>query len=159
MLTLLWARLPVFRSRSVWAFSYAAPCCVCEDISQAPFTRRHVTSIVTGDDLVSRFGLATFRELQGAMMAMSALVPPGGATKSTLDEKREALGGLPGEPDKLFCAGKVWWLNSREFEPHPIVEIDPVQELDKIELFPGLFAVHLPRSYLDTLAKLDESSL
>jgi hypothetical protein len=155
LLALLWARVPQFRDSNVRAWAFAAPCAVCATISQAPFTRKHVTSIVTGDDVVSRLGLATFKELQRAMVALAQ------SHNAALDDaaKQELLANLPAEEDKLFCGGKVWWLSSREFQPHPVVEIDPVQELNSIELFDDIFAVHLPSSYLDTLSALDEASL
>jgi hypothetical protein len=146
VLALLWARIPLFLSRSVRAISFASPCVVCKDISQAPFTRRHVTSVVTGDDVVSRFGLATFRELQSKLLAL-AKSDDGG------DENMEVT--PTNDDEKLYCAGRVWWLESKEYEPHPIVEVDPVQELYEIGLFPDMFAIHLPKAYLDTLEALD----
>jgi hypothetical protein len=155
LLALLWARVPQFREANVRAWAFAAPCAVCARISQAPFTRKHVTSIVTGDDVVSRLGLATFKELQRAMVA---LAQPHNAGLDDAD-KEALLAQLPAEEDKLFCSGKVWWLSSREFQPHPIVEIDPVQELKSIELFDDIFAVHLPNNYLDALSALDETNL
>lgn len=148
VLALLWARIPLFLSRNVRAISYASPCVVCNAISQAPFTRRHVTSVVTGDDVVSRFGLATFRELQSKLLALAKSDDDGG------DENMEVT--MPTNDDeKLYCAGRVWWLESKEYEPHPIVEVDPVQELYEIGLFPDMFAIHLPKAYLDTLEALD----
>jgi hypothetical protein len=39
---------------------------------KAPFTRQHVMSVVMGDDIISRFELATFRELQRALMVLSS---------------------------------------------------------------------------------------
>jgi len=110
---------------------------------------------VTGDDIVSRFGLATFRELQRSMMALAA--DSDGNVESmdvmptaTLSENTNA------SEEKLYCAGRVWWLESKEYEPHPIVEVDPVKELYEIGLFPDMFAIHLPKSYLDSLDKLDK---
>uniref|UniRef100_A0A7S4S8V7 sn-1-specific diacylglycerol lipase n=1 Tax=Ditylum brightwellii TaxID=49249 RepID=A0A7S4S8V7_9STRA len=147
LLTLLWARIPVFRARDIHGYSYASPCCVCESISQAPFTRRHVTSVVFGDDLVSRLSLATFRELQRDIANIS--IKNNESSNQTTDADDE---------EKLYCAGKVWWLESNEYKPHPIVEIDPVEDLHHIELFSDMLTTHLPWAYLDALEKLDTHS-
>ncbi len=53
LLALLWTRIPLFVSHHIQAISYALPCVVCKDISQAPFTGNHVTCVVMGDDVVS----------------------------------------------------------------------------------------------------------
>ena len=152
LLALLWARMPEFRKHNVRAISYASPCVVCEKVSQAPFTRRHVTSVVTGDDIVSRFGLSTFRELQRNMTAL--------ANDDDNENVSNTSGFVPVRKDnneeKLYCAGRVWWLESKEYEPHPIVEVDPVKELYEIGLFSDMFAIHLPKAYLDSLDKLDK---
>jgi len=155
LLALLWARIPEFRQRHVRAISYASPCVVCEKLSQAPFTRRHVTSVVTGDDIVSRFGLATFRELQQSMMALAKSNDDVNAESMNVDLP-SSLETANANEEKLYCAGRVWWLESKEYEPHPIVEVDPVKELYEIGLFPDMFAIHLPKSYLDSLDKLDK---
>ncbi len=44
----------------------------------------------------------------------------------------------------------------KEYEPHPIVEVNPVKELHEIGLFPEMFAIHLPKAYMDSLEKLDQ---
>jgi predicted lipase len=160
ILSLLWARIPLFRTRRVRAISYASPCVLCKTLSQAPFTRRHVTSVVTGDDIVSRFGLATFREMQQKMLSLATEgenmddeMNCGNDSDSVTTKVQETL--PPQDDDKLYCAGRVWWLESKEYEPHPIVEVDPTQDLNEIGLFPDMFAIHLPTSYLDSLDKLD----
>jgi pimeloyl-ACP methyl ester carboxylesterase len=166
LLALLWARIPLFVSRHVQAISYASPCVVCKDISQAPFTRNHVTCVVTGDDVVSRFGLATFRELQAKMLQLgnedyvnnhsihgNEDIKIG--NNSHLDDTNK-METSEFEKDKLYCAGRVWWLQSKEYEPHPIVEVKPVKELHEIGLCPELFAIHLPKAYMDSLEKLDQ---
>ena len=153
LLALLWARIPQFRKCNVRAISYASPCVVCEKLSQAPFTRRHVTSVVTGDDIVSRFGLSTFRELQRSMMA---LANNDDESTSANEAARHSPPPPPENEEMLYCAGRVWWLQSKEYEPHPIVEVNPVKELYEIGLFPDMFAIHLPKAYLDTLDKLDQ---
>lgn len=144
-LALLWARIPEFRSRNIHATAYASPCVVSPNISQAPFTRRHVTSVVTGDDVVSRFGLTTFREMQHCMIACA----------ETYTNEEQVQLPRHDKEEKLYCAGRVWWLESKEYEPHPIVEVDPVQELKEIGLFPDMFAIHLPNAYIASLEKLD----
>jgi hypothetical protein len=37
-----------------------------------------------------------------------------------------------------------------------IVEVNPVKELHEIGLFPEMFAIHLPKAYMDSLEKLDQ---
>jgi len=149
LLTLLWARMPVFRARNIRAVVFAAPCSVCAQISQAPFTMRHITSVVTGDDIVSRLSLASFKDLQLEMMALANL-----SSSASTEERARALATVEREADTLHCAGRVWWINSAEFAPEPMVEVDPVRELSAIELFNDLFTIHLPSAYLDTLADM-----
>jgi len=147
LLTLLWATIPLFRARNIQGYSYASPCSVCASISQAPFTRQHVTSVVYGDDLVSRLSLASFRELQRDIVATS--MEEDGNTSPT-NTSSDAI-----EEEKLYCTGKVWWLESKEYEPHQIVEVNPVEHLQHIELFSDMIATHMPWAYLDALEKLD----
>jgi hypothetical protein len=67
----------LFSRQVLQAISYASPCvlCVCNDISQAPFPRNHVTCVVVmGNDVVSRLGLATFRELQRQLVAIAGTI-------------------------------------------------------------------------------------
>jgi hypothetical protein len=177
LLALLWAQIPLFVSRNVRAISYASPCVVCSNISQAPFTRRHVTSVVTGDDVVSRFRLATFRELQEKLLQAAKNDNEDDVENTTsimngndnveMDESMDdtcemvsSESAIPpleqAEDEKLYCAGRVWWLQSKEYEPHPIVQVNPVKELNEIGLFPEMFAIHLPKAYMDSLEKLNQ---
>ena len=71
MLALLWSEVPLFQERRIHAFAYGAPCSVCHEISQQERTKKHVTSIVIGDDIVSRLSLSSFKDLQRALIAMS----------------------------------------------------------------------------------------
>jgi hypothetical protein len=57
------------------------------------------------------------------------------------------------EKEKLYCAGRVWWLQSKEYEPHPIVEVNPVKELHEIGLFPEMFAISSSKSLHGFLGK------
>jgi len=148
VLTLMWARMPYFRKHNIRAFAFAAPCSVCEEISRAPYTKRHVTSVVTGDDIVSRLSLASFKDLQRALVTLAP------RSDLPLKEKHKLLAKLPKEEKRLYCAGRVWWLESEEYAPEPIVEVDPIKELHSIELFSNVVGVHLPHSYIRSLDKL-----
>jgi hypothetical protein len=159
ILTLLWSRIPEFQDRHIHAYAFAAPCSVSATISQSPWTRRHVTSVVMADDMVSRLGLVSFMELQTHMMALAQL---SGADKSSSDrheqilQELEATGAMMAEEEeKLFCGGRVLWFHSPEWKPHAMVEIDPVQELKSLELFSDILAVHWPGSYVQALANLE----
>ncbi|GBG29924.1 Lipase, putative [Hondaea fermentalgiana] len=150
VLTLLWARMPVFRERNIRAFAYGAPCTVSHDIARAPFTRKHVTSIIVGDDIVSRLSLSSFQDLQRGMIAMAP------ASSVPLAEKADIYANLErSKPeDKLYSAGRVYMLNSDEFGGEPLVEIDPVNILDAIELTSAMFSIHLPSEYVRSLREL-----
>uniref|UniRef100_A0A7S4J055 sn-1-specific diacylglycerol lipase n=1 Tax=Odontella aurita TaxID=265563 RepID=A0A7S4J055_9STRA len=148
LLTLLWARIPLFRERQIRAISFSSPCSVCSTLSRAPFTRRHITSVVFGDDIVSRLGLETFRELQCDIQALDL------STNGKNQGEGPVIYPLEGE-EKMYCAGRVWWLESKELEPYPIVEIDPVEELNAIELHPNMFSIHLPNACIEVLEGLE----
>lgn len=147
MLALLWSEVPLFQERRIHAFAYGAPCSVCHEISQQERTKKHVTSIVIGDDIVSRLSLSSFKDLQRALIAMSPSLGVG--------EKADMIKvvGRTNKADKLFTAGTVILLHSEEFNGHPQV-IDPVDTLHYIELSGDLFSVHTPNKYLDAVSKL-----
>mmetsp|Transcript_17529 Transcript_17529/g.34463 ORF Transcript_17529/g.34463 Transcript_17529/m.34463 type:complete len:696 (+) Transcript_17529:169-2256(+) len=150
LLTLLWARMPIFRDRNIRAFAYGSPCSVSHEIAQAPFTRKHITSIIVGDDIVSRLSLRSFQDLQRAMIAMAP------ASSVSKEEKSQIYASLErSKPeDKLYSAGRVYMLDSDEFGKEPLVEIDPVNILDAIELTESMFAIHLPNEYVRTLREM-----
>jgi len=155
ILTLMWSRMPVFRSRNIRAFAFAAPCSVCHRICRAPYTKRHVTSVILKDDIVARLSLSSFRDLQKAMIALA----PSGTVP--LSEKAQIYKQLErADPEeKLFSAGRVWMLKSEEFDGAPVVEVDPVDVLGSIELAPSIFSVHLPNEYLNAVNELRHESL
>ena len=137
----------MFRERRLHTYAYGAPCSVCHEISQKDFTKELVTSVVIGDDIVSRLSLSTFKELQRSLIAMSPDL--------SVSEKAEMIKevGRLSKEDKLFSAGKVILLHSEEYKGIPQV-VDPVDTLHYIELSSQLFSVHTPNNYLDAVAQL-----
>lgn len=147
LLTLLWAPMPVFKSRNIRAYAFGVPCCLCYEISQSPFARAHITSVVLGDDIVCRLSLSTFKELQRDLVALSE--------DFDFEEKMKILEKLPREDNahKLFCPGRVLLLESTETNMIPCY-VDPVTTLGHIELASDMFGVHRPDRYLEAMKKL-----
>ena len=149
LLALLWARVREFRDRNIHAYAFAAPCTLCPELAQAPFTKRHVTSVVCGDDIVSRLSLSNVKDMQRGMVTMAPL------EYISNIEKVELYKDLPREDvkHKLFCAGRVWLLEAEEFGMVP-VEVDPIETLNCIQLTSGMFSSHMPHQYMQVVSKL-----
>mmetsp|Transcript_18178 Transcript_18178/g.22423 ORF Transcript_18178/g.22423 Transcript_18178/m.22423 type:complete len:550 (+) Transcript_18178:108-1757(+) len=152
ILTLLWARMPEFRDRNICAFAFASPCSLCPELSQAPFTKRHITAVVIGDDVVARLSLSSFKDLQRALTTVAPL------TEIPNEEKVQIYKSLPRESldQKLFSSGRVWVLDSEEHHGHHL-EVNPMEFLHHIELSSSMFSVHLPSHYLQHLSDLKEA--
>eukprot|EP00516_Mucochytrium_quahogii_P000822 CAMPEP_0203763376 /NCGR_PEP_ID=MMETSP0098-20131031/16094_1 /ASSEMBLY_ACC=CAM_ASM_000208 /TAXON_ID=96639 /ORGANISM=" , Strain NY0313808BC1" /LENGTH=535 /DNA_ID=CAMNT_0050658131 /DNA_START=1211 /DNA_END=2818 /DNA_ORIENTATION=- len=149
VLSLLWARVDEFRKRNIHAYAFAAPCTLCPELAHAPFTKRHVTSVVVGDDVVARLSLSSFRDMQRAMVALAPM------HSVSNEEKLQVFKDLPRDEvkDKLFSSGSVYLLDSHEFHGRA-VEVDAVRTLHSIELSSEMFSVHLPNQYMESISKL-----
>jgi hypothetical protein len=72
LLALLWAQAPALAHvELIRAVVFGAPCSLCHQLSQAPFTRRIVTSFVLGDDFVARLSFGTVAELQRGIVTLA----------------------------------------------------------------------------------------
>ena len=66
LLASIWG--PNFEGSEVRCCAYGPPCTLTIDASRAAYS--HVTSVVCGADVVSRFGLATTIDLREALVAL-----------------------------------------------------------------------------------------
>lgn len=111
--------VPPERHAAVRVWAYAPPCV----LTRAAATRMstHITSIVCGSDVVTRFGLATTVDLRNLLVALvlqqrarrsdDTLLPSDDAGtaedgKATLERLRRDV--MSDEP-KLFPAGTILW--------------------------------------------------
>lgn len=154
MLTMLWVKAERFDCE-VRCFAFGAPCSLSHEISQAPFTREHVVSIVVGDDFVSRLSFETVVEMERAVVAFASIENNAGMTE---EEKLDLYTALPKEPCKLFCAGRVWLLDSPEFN-HLAMEIDPNLLFHSMELSETFLTLHFPHRYLKVIEDVADSSV
>eukprot|EP00041_Stephanoeca_diplocostata_P028492 m.810151 g.810151 ORF g.810151 m.810151 type:complete len:603 (+) comp23383_c1_seq53:219-2027(+) len=132
----------------VWA--YAPPCVLTR--AAALRTAPHITSIVCGSDVVTRFGLATTVDLRNMLVALvvqqratadaePAPAPDASATLAHL--RRDVLSDEP----KLFPAGKILWLDTDTDGSGAVFVADP-ECFDMMALKSGMFSSHLPQFYL-----------
>jgi hypothetical protein len=72
LLALIWAQAPALAHvELIRAVAFGAPCSLCHELSQAPFTRQVVTSFVLGDDFVARLSFGTVAELQRGIVTFA----------------------------------------------------------------------------------------
>ncbi|GBG24482.1 Lipase, putative [Hondaea fermentalgiana] len=150
LLTLLWAQAEAFgaRTNDMHAFAFGAPCSLCHELAQSPFTRQFVTAVVVGDDFVSRLSFSTVFEVQQAVNAYASR-----GVSLSVDEIRDVYRTIKRDAieNKLFSAGTVWLLDSDEFNMNP-VEIDPRELLHSLEFSESFLTAHLPIRYLNAIA-------
>jgi len=152
LLSLMWAG--EFKNRDVQSFSFAAPCVLCEDASQSEFVKSRVTSIVLGDDMVSRLSLGSFEDLVGACQEL-------GRSAVLSEEKKKLVKRIRTRhrtrKNKLFPSGNVYHIpylsryNKSSQEVITAEIIDPCISLREILITPKMFSAHLPSNYLNSI--------
>eukprot|EP01134_Creolimax_fragrantissima_P006851 CFRG6851T1 len=158
LLTLEWAKVPLFRQRSIHAYTFGTPQVLCSTIAQAPFTKRHVSTVIVGDDFAPRIGLGSFVELHLAIIHLAPAV----LTSLSCEEKVCLLNEIPTELmySKLSCAGSVWLIDSDACPDKRVIRIDPQERFTSLLLSIKSIFVHsvveYKRAVLDTYDRMQE---
>jgi len=154
LLTLLWAHADAFPDSDLHCFAFGAPCSLCKDLAQSSFVKKRVTSLVVGDDFVSRLSFSTVSEVNRAIWLFD-----GAGLDLTDEEKRNIYESFERDlpENKLFAAGTCWLLDAEEFNHNP-VEIDPRDLLHALEFSDTFLTAHLPLRYLRAISNADHFS-
>eukprot|EP00511_Aplanochytrium_stocchinoi_P011734 CAMPEP_0204874614 /NCGR_PEP_ID=MMETSP1348-20121228/43535_1 /ASSEMBLY_ACC=CAM_ASM_000700 /TAXON_ID=215587 /ORGANISM="Aplanochytrium stocchinoi, Strain GSBS06" /LENGTH=492 /DNA_ID=CAMNT_0052030529 /DNA_START=31 /DNA_END=1509 /DNA_ORIENTATION=+ len=150
LLGLIWAKVPEFLERNLHVYAFASPCVFCPELSQAPFTKRLITSAVFGDDIVSRLCFSSFKDLQVSLGEMSKTKTMG------FEEKFEIWKNITKENpnQKLFPGGSVYYLNSLEYDSQLPVLVNPVEHFHTILLSKSMLRSHMPGHQMRILSQL-----
>jgi len=162
LLCILWAASDnwthqEFTRRNLHAYAFGAPCAVCSEVSKDKWVRQRVTSVVLGDDIVSRISLASFQEMQEQLVShASGKIADDQILKG--DQIKLADGRLRTKATKkLYCPGQVWHLDPElddATSQNRALLINPVTSayLNTIQISPTMFSAHMPQRYVAAMA-------
>ncbi|KNC78151.1 hypothetical protein SARC_09404 [Sphaeroforma arctica JP610] len=151
LLTLMWAQIPLFRERHIHAYTFATPQVLCEELAQAPFTMRHVSTAIVADDIVPRFSKKAFKEMHHGVIHLgreTSMEPGECGTKIV------SIKSLPKVDSdyKLSCGGRVWMFDSQDYPEHRAVCLDePHEVFDSVLLSKTTLNSHPILSYHATI--------
>mmetsp|Transcript_16715 Transcript_16715/g.19446 ORF Transcript_16715/g.19446 Transcript_16715/m.19446 type:complete len:596 (+) Transcript_16715:140-1927(+) len=148
LLALLWSKDDRFRSRgtSVHAYTYGSPGVLCNRVSQSDFVKERVTSVVLGEDIVTRLSLGSYDKFVRTCEALSGIHSP--------MEDYINVEDVEGIPDVLFPAGELIHI------PYATPQCDKNDKvllaqnienhaLANILITKKMFKAHLPSQYLN----------
>jgi hypothetical protein len=146
-----------FVRKNLHAYCFGAPCSVCSVISSDQWVQQRVTSVVLGNDFVSRLSLQSFKEMQDKLIqiASSHKLETAGV-KGCNDPKENACCRLS-PVEKLYPPGQVWYIHSENRSTTPEYQeiyVNPTTAkfLNSIQITPSMFKVHMPERYIEALS-------
>ncbi len=165
LLCILWAASRTgthqqFVRRNLHSYSFGAPCSVCNEMSSDQYVQQRVTSVVLGNDFVSRLSLQSFMEMQETLLHITSNQKLEAASRmevkgSTDPIEKSQAGFVPVR--KLYPPGQVWYIhsedqNSSKYQP---VLVNPVTTtfLNTVQITPNMFTVHMPNKYIEALSE------